>query len=174
MSDSEEGLYIQMFSIHGLVRSSDIEMGRDADTGGQVKYVIEMAETLGRQKGVAQIDLFTRQIKDKRVAAIYGRELERISDNVRLVRVGTTNARRKLLRNLHKEKSKLESMGFDVGHKLLAEHFGVSETDVIDAGGVVERLAEATHDVGAAITDLQRTDRPAIHHYETEPGNTSS
>jgi RNA polymerase sigma-32 factor len=53
-------------------------------------------------------------------------------DNVRLVRVGTTNARRKLLRNLHKEKQKLESMGFDVGPKLLAEHFGVSERDVID------------------------------------------
>ncbi len=53
-------------------------------------------------------------------------------DNVRLVRVGTTNARRKLLRNLHQEKQKLESMGFDVGPKLLAEHFGVSERDVID------------------------------------------
>ena len=53
-------------------------------------------------------------------------------DNVRLVRVGTTNARRKLLRNLHKEKQKLESMGFDVGPKLLAEHFDVSERDVID------------------------------------------
>jgi len=53
-------------------------------------------------------------------------------DNVRLVRVGTTNARRKLLRNLRKEKQLLEEQGFEVGPKLLAEHFGVSETDVID------------------------------------------
>jgi RNA polymerase sigma-32 factor len=53
-------------------------------------------------------------------------------DNVRLVRVGTTNARRKLLRNLRKEKQKLESRGFEVGPKLLAEHFGVSEQDVMD------------------------------------------
>ena len=53
-------------------------------------------------------------------------------DNVRLVRVGTTNARRKLLRNLHQEKQKLESKGFEVGPKLLAEHFGVSEQDVVD------------------------------------------
>jgi hypothetical protein len=36
-----------------------------------------------------------------------------------------------------------------------------------DAAEVVGRLADATHDVGVAITDLQRTDRPAIHHYET-------
>jgi RNA polymerase sigma-32 factor len=51
-------------------------------------------------------------------------------DNVRLVRVGTTNARRKLLRNLHQEKQRLQGQGFDVGPKLLAEHFGVSELDV--------------------------------------------
>ena len=53
-------------------------------------------------------------------------------DNVRLVRVGTTNARRKLLRNLRQEKSRLEAQGFEVGPKMLAEHFGVSEEDVKD------------------------------------------
>ena len=51
-------------------------------------------------------------------------------DNVRLVRVGTTNARRKLLRNLRQEKARLEAKGIEVGPRLLAEHFGVSEEDV--------------------------------------------
>lgn len=63
-------------------------------------------------------------------------------DNVRLVRVGTTNARRKLLRNLRQEKTRLESQGFEVGPKMLAEHFNVSEADVVD----VERALHA-HDV---------------------------
>jgi RNA polymerase sigma-32 factor len=53
-------------------------------------------------------------------------------DNVRLVRVGTTNARRKLLHNLHKEQRKLEEQGFEVGPRLLAERFAVSEEDVRD------------------------------------------
>jgi RNA polymerase sigma-32 factor len=53
-------------------------------------------------------------------------------DNVRLVRVGTTNARRKLLRNLRQEKSRLEAAGFEVGPKMLADHFNVSEEDVLD------------------------------------------
>jgi RNA polymerase sigma-32 factor len=53
-------------------------------------------------------------------------------DNVRLVRVGTTNARRKLLRNLRQEKSRLEAEGFEVGPKMLADHFNVSEADVMD------------------------------------------
>ncbi len=30
----EKGLYIQMFSIHGLVRAENMELGHDADTGG--------------------------------------------------------------------------------------------------------------------------------------------
>lgn len=63
-------------------------------------------------------------------------------DNVRLVRVGTTNARRKLLRNLRKEKARLEAQGYEVGTKLLAERFDVSEQDVKDV-----QAALAAHDV---------------------------
>jgi len=76
-----------MFSIHGLVRSRNIEMGRDADTGGQVKYVIELAEALGRQENVDRVDLFTRRINDKRVSSDYNEEIEPISDTARIIRV---------------------------------------------------------------------------------------
>jgi RNA polymerase sigma-32 factor len=58
--------------------------------------------------------------------------LKYILDNWRLVRVGTTNARRKLLYNLQKEKARLEDQGFTASPKKLAEHFGVAEKDVID------------------------------------------
>jgi RNA polymerase sigma-32 factor len=70
-------------------------------------------------------------------------------DNVRLVRVGTTNARRKLLRNLRREKERLEQQGFDVGPKLLAEHFDVSEEDVREVQAALHSrdvsLDEPTH-----------------------------
>ena len=66
--------------------------------------------------------------------------LKYILDNWRLVRVGTTNSRRKLLFNLKKEKERLEREGFDPSTKLLAEHFGVDESEIIDVeasiGGV--------------------------------------
>ncbi|SVC16972.1 uncharacterized protein METZ01_LOCUS269826, partial [marine metagenome] len=58
--------------------------------------------------------------------------LKYMLDNWRLVRVGTTNTRRKLLYNLRKEKERLENQGFAPTPKLLAEHFGVEESDVID------------------------------------------
>ena len=63
-----KGLYIQLFSIHGLIRGHDQEMGRDADTGGQVKYVLELAGALAEHEDVAQVDLVTRLIKDKTVS----------------------------------------------------------------------------------------------------------
>ena len=87
MADKQKGLYIMLFSIHGLIRSHDLEMGRDADTGGQVKYLIELAGELGKAPEVERVDLFTRLIKDKKVSADYSREIEPITDKARIVRI---------------------------------------------------------------------------------------
>ena len=65
---SQNGLYIQMFSLHGLVRASNLEMGRDADTGGQIKYVVELAKYLSMHREVGRVDLFTRLISDRLVS----------------------------------------------------------------------------------------------------------
>ena len=61
----KKGLYIQLYSIHGLIRGNNLELGRDADTGGQTKYVLELAQTLSEDPRVERVDLVTRQIKDK-------------------------------------------------------------------------------------------------------------
>lgn len=81
------GLYIQMFSIHGLVRSDSPELGRDADTGGQVKYVLELAKSLGERPEVGQVDLITRLIYDKVVSKSYATKIEPLSDKARLLRI---------------------------------------------------------------------------------------
>lgn len=79
--------YIQMFSLHGLIRSHDLEMGRDADTGGQIKYVLEEAMELSRQSEVERVDLFTRQINDPTVSDDYGVPIEEVTDKFRIVRI---------------------------------------------------------------------------------------
>ncbi len=53
-----------------------------------------------------------------------------ILDNFRIVRVGTTNERRRLLFNLRQEKEKLRMKGIEPTHSLLAERLCVSEEDV--------------------------------------------
>ena len=80
-------LYILLFSIHGLIRANSPELGVDADTGGQVKYVLELAKTLGELEEVGQVDLFTRRIESKAVAPEYAQPIEDISDNARIVRI---------------------------------------------------------------------------------------
>ncbi|VAX20751.1 RNA polymerase sigma factor RpoH [hydrothermal vent metagenome] len=52
-------------------------------------------------------------------------------DNWRLVKVGTTNVRRKMLYNLRALEEKLKESGAEAGPKLLAEHFGTTEQEVI-------------------------------------------
>ena len=54
-----------------------------------------------------------------------------ILDNWRLVKIGTTQAQRKLFFNLQKEKAKLEALGYAAGPKQIAEAMGVKEKEVI-------------------------------------------
>ncbi len=77
-------------------------------------------------------------------------------DNIRLVRVGTTNVRRKLIHNLREEKRKLEDRGFTAGPKLLAERFGATEQDVID---VQQSLESRDVSIDAPMTDDSQTPR---------------
>jgi sucrose-phosphate synthase len=80
-------MYIQLVSVHGLIRGERVEMGRDADTGGQVRYVLELAKTLSRFPEVEQVDLLTRLIRDKRVSRDYSEPIETLGDKCRLVRI---------------------------------------------------------------------------------------
>ena len=80
-------MYIQLVSIHGLIRSENVEMGRDADTGGQVRYVLELLNALSQSEQVEQIDLFTRRIGDKRVSSDYSKQIEKVNEKARIVRL---------------------------------------------------------------------------------------
>ncbi len=79
--------YIQLISPHGLIRYHNPEIGRDKDTGGQVKYVLELLEALSKHPSVRKVDLFTRRIADKRVSPAYSEEIETVNEKARIVRI---------------------------------------------------------------------------------------
>jgi RNA polymerase sigma-32 factor len=58
--------------------------------------------------------------------------LKYLLDNIRLVRLGTTRAQRKLFFRLNREKRALERAGFEVEPRLIAERLDVTEDDVVD------------------------------------------
>ncbi|XWS17099.1 hypothetical protein CRYUN_Cryun33cG0038700 [Craigia yunnanensis] len=72
-------LYIVLISLHGLIRGENMELGRDSDTGGQVKYVVELARALGSTPGVYRVDLLTRQVASPDVDWSYGEPTEMLT-----------------------------------------------------------------------------------------------
>jgi sucrose-phosphate synthase len=63
------------------------EIGKDKDTGGQVKYVLELLQSLSENKQIRKIDLFTRKISDKRVASSYAEPVELVNEKARIIRI---------------------------------------------------------------------------------------
>ncbi|KAL0551514.1 hypothetical protein IC582_010603 [Cucumis melo] len=78
----ERKLYIILISLHGLVRGDNMELGRDSDTGGQVKYVVELSRALAQMPGVYRVDLFTRQILSTEVDWSYGEPTEMLTTGI--------------------------------------------------------------------------------------------
>ena len=122
---------------------------------------------IGLLKAVKKFDPF-RGVRLSSYATWWIRSyiLKYMLDNWRLVRVGTTNNRRKLLYNLRKEKENLENQGFTPTPKLLAEHFGVAESDVIDVQaslGVVDVSVDTPMRAGEETTpDMFLADHGAM------------
>lgn len=81
------GLYVLSLSVHGLVRGTDIELGRDADTGGQVSYVVDQARALADHAGIERVDLVTRVVHDRKVDPSYAEPEETLAPGARIVRI---------------------------------------------------------------------------------------
>jgi RNA polymerase sigma-32 factor len=86
---------------------------------------------VGLMQAVQKYDPF-RGVKLSSYAAWWIRAyiLRYLMDNWRMVKLGTTQAQRKLFFNLRKEQDKLMQQGFEAAPKLLAERLEVSEQDV--------------------------------------------
>ncbi len=72
--------------LHGLIRSNNLELGRDSDTGGQTQYVLELVRSLANISDVDQVDLVTRLINDSKVDNSYSKEREFIEPGAQIIR----------------------------------------------------------------------------------------
>jgi RNA polymerase sigma-32 factor len=88
-----------------------------------------------------------------------------VMNNFRLVKVGTTQAQRRLFFNLQKEKARLERMGFKATPALIAQNLGVKEKEVVEMEmrmGASEVSADAPlmSDGDTALIDLLPQETP--------------
>ena len=100
-----------------------------------VKSLLDLVQegNIGLLEAVKQYDPY-RGIRFPSYAVYWIRAymLRYIINNLRLVKIGTTQAQRKLFFNLNKEKEKLAAEGFAPEAKLLAERLNVKESEVIE------------------------------------------
>ncbi|MHC4822170.1 MAG: HAD-IIB family hydrolase, partial [Planctomycetota bacterium] len=137
---SDHQLYLMLLSVHGLVRARNPELGRDADTGGQILYVLDLAKALIRHPGVGRVDVVTRLIEDPRVDSAYAQPREEVARGVTIVRLPFGPRR-----YLRKESlwPHLDALGDNLVHYLrsLGEIPDLFHGHYADAGQVATRLA---------------------------------
>ena len=98
------------------------------------KHILDLVQegNIGLMQAVKKYDPY-KGVKLSSYAAWWIRAyiLRYILNNHRLVKVGTTQAQRKLFFNLQKEKARLSAMGIEPTAKVIAERLNVPERDVV-------------------------------------------
>ncbi|HEY2409262.1 MAG TPA: RNA polymerase factor sigma-32 [Polyangiaceae bacterium] len=114
---------------------------------------------IGLMQAVKRYDPY-RGVKLSSYAAWWIRAymLRFILNNWRLVKVGTTQAQRKLFFNLNKEKDKLSAMGIEPTHAEIAKRLNVAEADVVEMDRRLSR-ADASLDATVNESDGRTTTR---------------
>ncbi|MCK5831832.1 MAG: glycosyltransferase [Methylococcales bacterium] len=87
MKNDNHKRYLLLISVHGLIRGHDQELGRDADSGGQIKYVLDLARSLAQSEDVEKVDLVTRRMVDPSVSEDYAMPIEELSPKARIIRI---------------------------------------------------------------------------------------
>jgi len=82
--------------------------------------------------------------------------LKFIMDNWRLVKIGTTQAQRKLFYNLNKERQRLKSMGFEPDAATLSQSLNVEEQDIVQ---MEQRMAKGDLSLNGTVSDDSTTTR---------------
>jgi len=123
---------------------------------------------IGLMQAVKRYDPY-RGVKLSSYAAWWIRAyiLRFILNNWRLVKLGTTQAQRKLFFNLNKEKAKLSAMGIEPEASEIARRLGVDEKDVVDMD---RRLSSGEASLDAPVGD---SDGRSVSRLDMMPSMTS-
>jgi len=114
---------------------------------------------IGLMQAVKRYDPY-RGVKLSSYAAWWIRAymLRFILNNWRMVKIGTTQAQRKLFFNLSKEKARLSAMGIEPSHAEIAKRLNVDEKDVIEMDRRLSR-GDASLDASVSESDGKPTTR---------------
>jgi RNA polymerase sigma-32 factor len=137
-----------------------IKLARDYQNAARNLLDLVQEGNLGLMEAVKNFDPF-REVRFPSYATwwIKAYIVRYLIANFRMVKIGTTQAQRKLFFNLKKEKEKLERQGFFPAPKLLAEKLDVRESDIVE---MEQRLSANDMSVDAPLSDNPDSDMLSI------------
>lgn len=91
-----------------------------------------------------------------------------IMDNWKLVKIGTTQAQRKLFFNLRKERERLEAQGIEVSPKMLSQRLDVKESEVVEMD---QRLSSWEISLDAPLDDNSEDTHKAFLPADVQPAD---
>ena len=80
-------MFIAHIALQGCLRWSHIEYGLTADTGGHIRYLVELVTASAARADIDRIDILTRGFEDLSLGETYRPGTKNIDDKIRIVRL---------------------------------------------------------------------------------------
>ena len=80
-------MFILHIALQGCVRARDVAYGLTPDTGGHIRYLLELVAAADRREAVSRQEIVVRRFEDERLGPHYAATRERLSAKSRIVRL---------------------------------------------------------------------------------------
>lgn len=96
-------MFVCHIALQGCLTLSDVPYGITADTGGHIKYLLELAEASIRDSVIDQIDIVTRGFEDHALGEQFAPGTGELLGDIRLVRLADSDPRYLTKEELHEQ-----------------------------------------------------------------------
>ncbi len=84
-------VFVLHIALQGCLRALDVEYGITADTGGHIRYLLDLVTASGRHPSIDRMEVVTRAFRHAVYAECYAEPVERIDAKTRIVRLSTAS-----------------------------------------------------------------------------------
>ncbi|RZM02357.1 MAG: HAD family hydrolase, partial [Sphingomonas sp.] len=85
-------MFVLHIALQGCLRANDVEYGITADTGGHIRYLLDLVTASRRNPAIDRIEIVTRAFHHVAYAECYAEPVETIDGTTRIVRLATASA----------------------------------------------------------------------------------
>ena len=136
-------VFILHIALQGCLRATDVEYGITADTGGHIRYLLDLVAASARHRAIDRMEIVTRAFRHAVYDECYAEPVERIDAKTRIVRLRTASDAYLTKEELWSEHESLIGElvahidGLDRRPDILHAHYA-------DAGAVAARVSALT------------------------------